>query len=190
MKGWSGVVTSLHVCPGHRRPMRPVDPAVLVDDCGLDGDRHAKPKSRRQVLLIEAEILDTLDLEPGQVKENITTRGIALGSLSVNTRLLVGDSAELWITGPCAPCRRMDEIREGLQAYLKSRGISTGLHYPITLPNLKAYAHLNHKEGDFPEATRTAEEILSLPMFAELEESEIRYVVDSLREFRGGERSR
>ncbi len=121
MEGWSGVVTSLLVCPGHRHPMRPVNPAVLLDDCGLDGDRHAKPKSRRQVLLIEAEILDALGLEPGQVKENITTRGIALGSLPVNTRLLAGDSAELWITGPCAPCRRMDEIREGLQEELRGR---------------------------------------------------------------------
>ncbi len=152
MKGWSGVVTSLHVCPGHRRPMRPVDPAVLVDDCGLDGDRHAKPKSRRQVLLIEAEILDTLDLEPGQVKENITTRGIALGSLSVNTRLLVGDSAELWITGPCAPCRRMDEIREGLQEELRGRrGVLAWVKHGGSI-------HLGDRIESRPPATRNGED--------------------------------
>lgn len=121
MEGWSGVVTSLQVCPGHRLPMRTVNSAVLVDDFGLEGDRHAKAKSRRQVLLIEEEILDALDLDPGQVKENITTRGIDLGSLPVNTRLLAGESAELWITGPCAPCQRMDEIRDGLQEELRGR---------------------------------------------------------------------
>lgn len=121
MEGWSGVIASLQVCPGHRVPMQPVNPAVLVADFGLEGDRHAKPKSRRQVLLIEQEHLDELSLEPGDVKENVTTRGIDLSSLPVETRLRVGETAELWITGPCQPCRRMDEIRDGLQGELVGR---------------------------------------------------------------------
>jgi hypothetical protein len=43
--------------------MRPVDPAVFVADLGLEGCRHAKPKSRRQVLLMEEETLAALGLE-------------------------------------------------------------------------------------------------------------------------------
>ncbi len=101
--------------------MQPVDPAVLVADFGLAGCRHAKPKSRRQVLLIEQETLEALELEPGAVKENITTRGIDLSSLPVDTHLLLGDEAELWVTGPCRPCGYMDEIRDGLQEELRGR---------------------------------------------------------------------
>ncbi len=75
------------------------------------------------------------------------------------------------------------KTREALRDHLKSKGIATGLHYPITLPNLKAYAYMNHAESDFPEATRASGEILSLPMFPELTEDQIRYVVGQIRSF-------
>ena len=73
--------------------------------------------------------------------------------------------------------------REKLQDYLKSKGIATGIHYPIALPNLKAYAYLNHGKSDFPEATVASEEILSLPMFPELEKKQIGYIAENIREF-------
>jgi MOSC domain-containing protein YiiM len=93
--------------------MRPVDPAVFVADLGLEGCRHAKPKSRRQVLLMEEETLAALGLEPALMKENVTTRGIDLTSLPVDTRIHLGDEVELWVTGPCHPCGLMDDIRGG-----------------------------------------------------------------------------
>jgi len=74
-------------------------------------------------------------------------------------------------------------VRHQLQNHLKSNGISTGIHYPVALPNLKAYAYLNHRENDFPEATKASQEILSLPMFAELEESQIGYIATKIRQF-------
>lgn len=73
--------------------------------------------------------------------------------------------------------------RSSLQEFLKSKGIATGIHYPIALPNLKAYAYLNYKESDFPEASKASYEILSLPMFPELTESQIRYITDNVKEF-------
>lgn len=75
------------------------------------------------------------------------------------------------------------DLRQKLQEHLKSKGIATGIHYPITLPNLKAYKYLNHREDDFPEATRTSQEILSLPMFPELTESQIEYIVNQIKAF-------
>ncbi len=79
---------------------------------------------------------------------------------------------------------RVPEDRRGeLQAHLQSKGIATGIHYPIALPNLKAYAYLNHSPSDFPEATKASREILSLPMFPELHEEEIRYVTKSMKNF-------
>jgi dTDP-4-amino-4,6-dideoxygalactose transaminase len=75
------------------------------------------------------------------------------------------------------------EQRDELQAYLGEKNIGTGLHYPIPLHLQEAYAHLGYKEGDFPVAERAAERILSLPMFPELTERQIRYVCDKIKAF-------
>ena len=73
--------------------------------------------------------------------------------------------------------------RSAFQDHMKSKGIATGIHYPIALPNLKAYRYLNHAAPDFPEATRTSQTVVSLPMFPELTEEQIRYVCGAAREF-------
>ena len=75
------------------------------------------------------------------------------------------------------------ELRSSFQEHMKSKGISTGIHYPIALPNLKAYSYLNHSENDFPEATKASQEIVSLPIFPELQESQIQYITDCINEF-------
>ncbi len=73
--------------------------------------------------------------------------------------------------------------RESFQAFLKSKGIATGIHYPIALPNLTAYKYLGHTENDFPEASRASHEIVSLPMFPELHEEQIAYLAEQAKEF-------
>jgi dTDP-4-amino-4,6-dideoxygalactose transaminase len=75
-------------------------------------------------------------------------------------------------------------LRKNLQDHLQSKGISTGIHYPIALPNLMAYAYLGHSEKDFPEATQASQEILSLPMFPELTDDQIKYVAEAIKEFK------
>jgi dTDP-4-amino-4,6-dideoxygalactose transaminase len=79
--------------------------------------------------------------------------------------------------------RTPNGTREKFQDYLKAKGISTGIHYPIALPNLRAYAYMNHKESDFRESTKASQEIVSLPMFPELQESQIAYIADKIKEF-------
>jgi dTDP-4-amino-4,6-dideoxygalactose transaminase len=74
-------------------------------------------------------------------------------------------------------------VRSILQDKLQSIGISTGIHYPIALPHLKAYANLKHGVDAFPEATRASAEILSLPMYPELTELEIQYVAKHINQF-------
>jgi len=73
--------------------------------------------------------------------------------------------------------------RAKLQSYLKEKGISTGVHYPIALPNLKAYTYLGHKPTDFPVASKYQDQILSLPIFPELEFEQQDYVVEALKSF-------
>jgi dTDP-4-amino-4,6-dideoxygalactose transaminase len=73
--------------------------------------------------------------------------------------------------------------RDELQEYLKGKGVFTGLHYPVPLHLQMACADLGYKAGDFPIAEKVAEEILSLPMFPEMTENQIRYVCQCIREF-------
>jgi len=74
------------------------------------------------------------------------------------------------------------ERRAFVQDHLAAAGISTGVHYPIALPALKAYAHLGHNQADFPMANQASREILSLPMFPELREDRIRFICETIRE--------
>ena len=75
------------------------------------------------------------------------------------------------------------ELRDSLQKHLLAKGISTGIHYPIPLPKLKAYAYLNHTEKDFPQAYAAADEIVSLPMYAELDETKIAFIAEQVNTF-------
>ena len=74
---------------------------------------------------------------------------------------------------------KRDELRE----FLGNNNIQSGIHYPITLPNLKAYQHLGYKPEDFPVATSLESKILSLPMFPELTDSDINRVAKAIEEF-------
>src|SRR5262245_45312453 len=106
--------------------MRDVPEAMAVPGAGLLGCRHSRPGNERAVLLVEAEVLQQLNLEAGAVKENIATEGIELKALRPGAQLQVGETVVLKVTGPCAPCRRMDEIRPGLRQQLQGRrGVNT-----------------------------------------------------------------
>jgi dTDP-4-amino-4,6-dideoxygalactose transaminase len=73
--------------------------------------------------------------------------------------------------------------RDALLEYLKTKGVSCGIHYPIPIHLQKAYADLGYRAGSFPVAERVAPEILSLPMFPELTDAQIVHVCKSIREF-------
>jgi len=73
--------------------------------------------------------------------------------------------------------------RDQLMTSLNAGGIQTGIHYPYPVHLLPAYADLNYKPGDFPVSERIAAEELSLPMFAELTDSQIETVCNAVTEF-------
>jgi len=116
-------------------------PAVrLREGLGVEGDAHAgsavKHRSRvarnphqpnlRQVHLIHAELHDELrdagfDIAPGQMGENITTRGIDLLGLPAGTRLYLGEDAVIEITGLRNPCGQLNGVQAGLLAAVLDR---------------------------------------------------------------------
>jgi len=73
------------------------------------------------------------------------------------------------------------DLRPKFQEYLKLNGISTGIHYPIALPNLEAYKYLKDDKTEFPEASKASREIVSLPMFPELGEKQISYITNTIK---------
>jgi dTDP-4-amino-4,6-dideoxygalactose transaminase len=74
--------------------------------------------------------------------------------------------------------------RQGLLQYLNQTNIYPGLHYPVPCHLQKAYAHLGYKAGDCPQAEYLAGHCLSLPMYAELSDEDVSYVIEILNAFK------
>jgi dTDP-4-amino-4,6-dideoxygalactose transaminase len=73
--------------------------------------------------------------------------------------------------------------RDGLQKHLAEAKIDTGIHYPIPLHMQKAYETFGFKKGDFPVTEKIATEILSLPMYPQLQAAAQTRVVQKIQEF-------
>jgi dTDP-4-amino-4,6-dideoxygalactose transaminase len=73
--------------------------------------------------------------------------------------------------------------RNGLQEYLKEKGIPAMIYYPVPLHLQKAYQDPRYKKGDFPVAEKLMDCVLSLPMHTELDEEQLEYITSSVLEF-------
>jgi dTDP-4-amino-4,6-dideoxygalactose transaminase len=72
--------------------------------------------------------------------------------------------------------------RDGVLQRMAARGVNCAIHYPVPIHLQKAYGFLGLELGSFPVAERCAKEFLSLPMYPELTEEQVRFVVDTLKE--------
>jgi len=113
-------VLHLFQCLAHGEPMHEFEEVFAVKSKGLQDCIHGRSGSARQVLLMDQETLEEFGIAPGRARENITTRGLILGSLALGQRLRIGEVL-LEVTTPCTPCHLMDEIRQGLQEALRGR---------------------------------------------------------------------
>jgi MOSC domain-containing protein YiiM len=130
-----GVVIAVSRSEAHTFSKPTRDRVVLVAGLGVEGDAHAgrtvRHRSRvardparpnlRQVHLLHAELHDELrgmglDVAPGQMGENVTTRGVDLLALPAGARLRLGESAVVELTGLRNPCFQLDDFRPGLKA--------------------------------------------------------------------------
>jgi len=83
--------------------------------------------------------------------------------------------------------RVLDGRRDALQKHLKGKGVETQVYYPLPLHLQPCFRHLGYQEGDLPESERASREVLSLPMFPELREEEVAYVVKEVANWHGWE---
>jgi len=128
-------VTALSVSPTHTMKKPNLERVKLLTGLGVEGDAHlgvtVKHRSRvardpsqpnlRQVHLVHAELHDELrgagfSVEPGDMGENVTTRGIDLLGLPTGTRLHLGPTAIVEITGLRNPCGQLDDVQKGLMS--------------------------------------------------------------------------
>jgi MOSC domain-containing protein YiiM len=131
----SPAVISVARDDGHRFSKGPVVEIRLIAGLGIEGDAHAgatvKHRSRvardpaqpnlRQVHLLHVELLDELAargfaVAPGDIGENVLTRGLDLLGLPTGTRLTLGETAVVEITGLRNPCAQLDNFQKGLTA--------------------------------------------------------------------------
>lgn len=73
--------------------------------------------------------------------------------------------------------------RDALKSFLEGLGIDTKIHYPVPIHLQEAAAYLGYKRGDFPVTEKQCETILSLPVFAELSDEQVKHVIASITEF-------
>ena len=130
-----GIVKAVSRSPRHTLVKPNEDSIKLVAGMGVEGDAHqgvtVKHRSRvardptqpnlRQVHLVHAELHDELRqaglaVAPGQMGENVTTSGVDLLGLATGTRLHLGASAIVEVTGLRNPCAQLDKIQKGLMA--------------------------------------------------------------------------
>lgn len=134
------VVAAVSRSAGHTFSKVPQPAVVLVAGLGVEGDAHqgatVRHRSRvardpaqpnlRQVHLIHAELHDELlaagfTVGPGDLGENVTTRGLDLLALPTGTRLRLGADAVVEVTGLRNPCAQLDAFQQGLTAAVLDR---------------------------------------------------------------------
>ena len=96
-----GSVTNLHIARVKGTPSDPVQEATALSGKGLEGDRSCNADNVRQVLFMDKETLDRFELKPGQIKENITIRGIDLSQTKAGQVFFVGDEVTMEVVGEC-----------------------------------------------------------------------------------------
>lgn len=113
-------VSGIFISKERGTAMIPLTETTVVADWGLQDDRKARAGSKRQVYLVDAATLQSVELQPGDLNENITVHGLDVNTLQPGQRVRLG-SARIEITMPCTVCGELEKVRAGLKEALRDR---------------------------------------------------------------------
>jgi dTDP-4-amino-4,6-dideoxygalactose transaminase len=78
---------------------------------------------------------------------------------------------------------RVKGRRDELRGFLEENNIATEIYYPLPLHLQECFTYLGYKKGDLPESEKAADGTIALPVFPELTESQLEYVVETISQF-------
>lgn len=113
-------VLHLFRAPSKHLPMEELLETFAVTNSGFLGCAHARPGGKRQVLLVDRETLEAMNLQPGIIRENITTDGLNVNGLKAGEQLRIG-GARLEVSALCTPCDQLENVRTGLRKEMWGR---------------------------------------------------------------------
>jgi len=181
-------------------------PGKNLGACGEAGGITTNNESYYKKLLSLRNHGMTVRYYHDELGYNMRMGGLEGGSLSIKLKYLPGwnkrrqDIAQRYLAGIKNDKVRMQAQpenvlsifhlfvittadRDGMIKYLNEHNIFPGLHYPVPCHLQKAYSHLGYKEGDCPNSEYLAAHCLSLPMYAELTDEEVDYVIKTINNY-------
>jgi dTDP-4-amino-4,6-dideoxygalactose transaminase len=117
-----------------------------------------------------AKLYDQLFAEAGLATSKIGPTGVVLPKVEMNRHIFNQYVIRV-------------AQRDQLQAHLQRRGVGTEIYYPVPMHLQECFAYLGYKYGQFPESEAAAKQTLALPIYPELAEAQLKFVVDCVREF-------
>jgi MOSC domain-containing protein YiiM len=97
-----------------------IEQTEAITALGFAGCVHGKKNGNRQVLLVDQETLEAMDLQPGVIRENITTQGLNVNGLVIGEQLRIGEVL-LQVSAVCSPCDQLELARPGLRREMYGR---------------------------------------------------------------------
>ncbi len=134
------------------------------------------------VLLVKTRYLDDWNRKRAEVADRYTR-------LFQETPLVESGLVQLPKQAPYATWHVWNQYtlrvkdRNELRSYLTAQGVGTAIYYPLSLHLQRCFADLGYREGDFPQAEKAQREVLSIPMYPELQEEQQAWIVERIETF-------
>ena len=140
-------VSNLFIKTEKKRPLEARQSLQFRTAHGIAGDVNAHGASPRQVLVTRVEDFEPMNIKPGQLRENVVTKGLSLEQFQPGTQLTMGD-VKIRLTYQCEPCHTVEHLVDDLKQLDNKRGI---LGVIISGGEVKVGDAIEAEVGAFPE---------------------------------------
>ncbi|MEM8828225.1 MAG: MGMT family protein [Cyanobacteria bacterium P01_G01_bin.19] len=121
--GDRGYVEHLFIKQERKQPLLPCDSVNLLERYGIERNINSDRSSPRQVLVVNAQDLNSLSITPGELRENIVLKDVDANYFKPGAKLVFSDGAAIRLTFYCEPCKRVEHLVNSLKSIEHKRGI-------------------------------------------------------------------